>query len=134
MSDVAVVTVWWFGSSCGAQDALERLHGGDTALWDGAVVSWPVDRALPEVSRPGRVVGDAALAGALVGVLVGLPLLAPLVGVLVGAFVGLLAAVLTRPALPADVLLACRGRVRPGSSALVLLSAEEVPEPGAVRP
>ncbi|NUT95781.1 MAG: DUF1269 domain-containing protein [Saccharothrix sp.] len=126
---MAVVTTWWFPAPDGAEDALERLHDHHSALLDAAVVAWFADEALPEVRRPGRVVGDAVLAGAFWGLVTGLPLLAPVLGSVVGAAVGLLVACLTRPGLADDVVRECRRHVTRGSSVLVLLTADEVGEP-----
>ncbi|WP_433271095.1 DUF1269 domain-containing protein [Actinosynnema sp. CS-041913] len=122
---MAVVTVWWFASPDGAEDALHLLHDRQAELWDAAVVSWPPDYALPEVRRPGRIVGDAVLGGAFWGLITGLPLLAPVLGAVVGAGVGLLVACLTRPGLADGTVLECRRRVTRGSSVLALLTDGE---------
>ncbi|MBB5958506.1 putative membrane protein [Saccharothrix tamanrassetensis] len=119
---MAVVTVWWFASPDGAEDALHLLHDRQVPMWDAAVVSWPEDRALPEVRRPGRVVGDAVLGGAFWGLVSGLPLSSPVLGAAVGAGVGLLVACLTRPGLADDTVVGCRRHVTRGSSVLALLS------------
>ncbi|MGM1061415.1 DUF1269 domain-containing protein [Saccharothrix sp. Mg75] len=119
------MTLWWFASPDGAEDALHLLHDRRVPLWDAAVVSWPEDLARPEVRRPGRVVGDAVLGGAFWGLVVGLPLSAPVLGAVVGAAVGLLVACLTRPGLDDDTVLGCRRHVTRGCSVLAVLSDGE---------
>ncbi|MEU7530571.1 DUF1269 domain-containing protein [Saccharothrix sp. NPDC042600] len=130
---MAVVTTWWFPAPDGAENALELLHDRHHALQDAAVVSWLPDQALPEVRRPGRVVGDAVLAGAFWGLVAGLPLLAPVLGAVVGSVVGLLAACLTRAGLSDDAVRAGRRHVTRGSSVLVLLTRDALDEPALDR-
>lgn len=118
----AVTTVWRFPTATGARDAVDLLADGRCPVLDAVVLTWRRDRRGPVVRRPGRIVGDAVLAGAFWGLVVGLPLLAPITGAAVGAAIGLLVVGFTRPAVDNRVVRAHRHEVTPGTSVLLLLS------------
>ena len=127
---MATLSIWKFTSPDGAEKALRtlaRLQGQRLiVVQDASVVSWPEGRRKPRTWQARDVAGAAALSGAFWGLLFGILFLLPVVGLAVGAAAGLTAGALGRIGLSDDLLRRVRDQVVPGTSALFLLTSEEV--------
>lgn len=114
------VSIWRFGTSEGAEDALGALERLQTrrviAIDDAAVVVWSAGSRRPHCYQVGTAAGTSALSGAFWGLLFGLVLLLPLAGEVERT------AVLTKVGLTDDFLARVRGRVTAGTSAVFLLT------------
>jgi uncharacterized membrane protein len=123
---VNTVSIWRFGTSKGAEDALGALERLQTrrviAIDDAAVVVWSAGSRRPRCYQVGTATGTSALSGAFWGLLFGLVLLLPLAGEVERA------AVLAEIGLTDDFLARVRGRVTAGTSALFLLTDGAVVE------
>jgi uncharacterized membrane protein len=122
------LTVWQFDSPYGADAAelrVKRLqeHGG-VVVHDLATVVWMPDEKNPRVRQLRHLRGSNALGGAFWGTLIGSVVLMPVAGAAVGAAVGRL-----RETGISDRFIAeLREQLRPGTSALFLLTTQADPE------
>jgi uncharacterized membrane protein/uncharacterized BrkB/YihY/UPF0761 family membrane protein len=126
----ATFTVWRFATPGGAGLAQETLRDlqrqGLIVVHDAATVSWaagarkPTTRQLPGLTEAG------ALGGAFWGLLFGVVFLVPLLGVAVGAAAGALGSSLRDVGIDDEFIAAVRREVRPGTSALFVLSSDAV--------
>ncbi|MET7640107.1 DUF1269 domain-containing protein [Streptomyces sp. NPDC005438] len=127
---MAALTVWKFPSSEQAsqvEDTLLSLQKqGLLQVHDAAVVSWPSDRKQPKTRQLHNLAGAGALAGTFWGMLFGLIFFVPLLGAAIGAAAGALGGALTDVGIDDDFIRQVRSEVTPGSSALFLLTSEEV--------
>jgi uncharacterized membrane protein len=123
---VATLTAWMFPTPTGADEALTPLdalrHDGLVTVHDAATVSWPVDRKGPRTTTEPGFAGTAALGGAFWGLLFGLVFFVPLLGIAAGAFIGSRAF----PGIDPHFIDTVRANVRPGTSALFVLSSDAV--------
>ena len=127
---MATLSIWKFTSPDGAEQALgtlARLQGERLiVVQDASVVSWPEGRRKPRTWQARDLVGSAALSGAFWGLLFGILFLLPLVGLAVGAAAGLTAGAFARIGMSDDFLRRVRDEITPGTSALFLLTSDEV--------
>ena len=127
---MATLSIWKFTSPDGAEKALGTLAQLQSqrllVVQDASVVSWPEGRRKPRTWQARDIAGTAALSGAFWGLLFGMLFLLPLVGMAVGAAAGLTAGAFSRIGLSDDFLERVRDRITPGTSALFLLTSDEV--------
>lgn len=127
---MTTLSIWKFTSPGGAEQALGTLARLQAqrliVVQDASVVSWPEDRRKPRTWQARDIAGTAALSGAFWGLLFGLLFLMPLLGVAVGAAAGLTAGAFARIGLSDDFLGRIRDQITPGTSALFLLTSDEV--------
>ena len=126
----ATLSVWKFTSPDGAEEALGTLARLQVdrlvVVQDASVVSWPEGRRKPRTWQARDVAGGAMLSGAFWGLLFGILFLLPIVGLAVGTAAGLAAGAFARIGLSEDFLRKIRDRITPGTSALFLLTSDEV--------
>ncbi|MFE5091795.1 DUF1269 domain-containing protein [Streptomyces sp. NPDC056638] len=129
---MSTLTVWKFQSAEGAENAETTLKSlqkqGLIKILDAAVVSWPADRAKPRTKQLINLVGAGALSGTFWGMLFGLIFLMPLLGAAIGAAAGALGGKLADVGIDDDFIAEVKEKVTPGTSALFLLTMNEVPE------
>lgn len=129
---MSTLTVWKFQSAEGAEDvetALKSLQKeGLVKILDAAVVSWPADRARPRTKQLLNLVGAGALSGTFWGMLFGLIFLMPLLGAAIGAAAGALGGKLADVGIDDDFIAEVKEKITPGTSALFLLTMNEVPD------
>lgn len=127
---MTTLSIWKFTSPDGAEKAmrtLTRLQDDHLVnIQDASVVSWPEGRRKPRTWQARDVAGTAALSGAFWGLLFGILFLLPVVGMAIGAAVGLAAGSLSKVGLSDEFLQRIRDQITPGSSALFLLTSDEV--------
>jgi uncharacterized membrane protein len=127
---MAVLTVWRFDSPEGADRAeavlvdLSKQQLID--IGDAATVSWPPDRKKPKTRQLSSLTGASASWGAMWGLLFGLIFFVPLLGAAVGAGLGAVAGHFSNVGISRDFIESVRQQVKPGTSALFLLSANAV--------
>ncbi|CAM5334272.1 DUF1269 domain-containing protein [Streptomyces griseus] len=129
---MSTLTVWKFRTAEGAESVEETLKAlqkeGLIKILDAAVVSWPADRAKPRTKQLLNLVGAGALSGTFWGMLFGLIFLMPLLGAAIGAAAGALGGKLADVGIDDDFIAEVKEKVTPGTSALFLLTTNEVPE------
>ncbi len=124
------LTVWRFDTPSGAEDAVKTL--GDLTrqelirVHDAAVVSWEADAKKPKTRQLHNIAGAGALGGAFWGLLFGLIFFVPLLGLAVGAAAGALSGSLKDIGIDDRFIKQTRDQVKPGTSALFLLSSDAV--------
>ncbi|MFG2626709.1 DUF1269 domain-containing protein [Streptomyces sp. NPDC048473] len=129
---MSTLTVWKFQSAEGAENVETTLKSlqkeGLIKILDAAVVSWPADRAKPRTKQLINLVGAGALSGTFWGMLFGLIFLMPLLGAAIGAAAGALGGKLADVGIDDDFIAEVKEKVTPGTSALFLLTVNEVPD------
>jgi uncharacterized membrane protein len=127
---MSTLSIWKFTAADCAERALRTLARLQAdrliTIQDASVVSWPEGRRKPRTWQARDLTGPGALSGAFWGLLFGIVFLLPLVGKGVGAVVGLTAGALRHVGLTDDFLQRVRDRITPGTSALFLLTSDEV--------
>jgi uncharacterized membrane protein len=127
---VATLTVWKFDDPDGAEKVLQELGGLQKQallkVLDGAVVSWPAEAKRPRTSQLADMTGRGALGGAFWGFLFGLLFFVPLLGLAVGAAAGALGGSMANVGIDKDFIEQVKAKVTPGTSALFVLSSDEV--------
>jgi uncharacterized membrane protein len=127
---VATLTVWKFDDPNGAEQVLQELEGLQKQallkVLDGAVVSWPADAKRPKTSQLADMTGRGALGGAFWGFLFGLLFFVPLLGLAIGAAAGALGGSMANVGIDKDFIEQVKAKVTPGTSALFVLSSDEV--------
>jgi uncharacterized membrane protein len=93
---------------------------------DAAVVTWPKDSKGPKEKQAFSTVRSGALGGAFWGFLFGLIFFVPLLGLAIGAASGALAGAFTDIGIDDNFIKKTREKVTPGTSALFLLTADEI--------
>jgi uncharacterized membrane protein len=123
---INTLTVWSFAEPDGAEAAVPGLRAlateGGVCVDDAAAVSWPEGRRKPRTVTLGSLSGPGTLWGGFWGMLLGLIFLAPLAGVTFGAAAGAIAGSLSEFGVEDDFVLRVRAAVKPGTSALFILS------------
>jgi uncharacterized membrane protein len=123
---INTLTVWSFAEPGGAEAAVPRLRAlateGAVLVDDAAAISWPEGRRKPRTIVLGSLSGPGSLWGGFWGMLLGLIFLAPLAGATFGAAAGAVAGSLSDFGVEDDFVLRVRSAVKPGSSALFILS------------
>ncbi|MEZ0110937.1 putative membrane protein [Catenulispora sp. EB89] len=127
---MATLTVWKFDDPDGAEKVLAELEGLQKQallkVLDGAVVSWPAEAKRPRTSQLADMTGRGALGGAFWGFLFGLLFFVPLLGLAVGAAAGALGGSMANVGIDKDFIEQVKAKVTPGTSALFVLSTDEV--------
>ena len=126
---MATLTVWKFDSPTGAGDAartLQDLSDDDLIIRDAATVVWELDEKKPRTHQLTSTAGTGALGGAFWGLLFGMVFYVPLLGAAIGAATGALAGSLTYVGIDDVFINKVRDQVTPGTSALFVLTSEEV--------
>ena len=127
---MATLTVWKFDSADGAErelDTLQRMQKEELIqVNDGATVTWEAGKKKPKTSQLHNMTGAGALGGSFWGLLFGLIFFVPLLGLAVGAAMGALAGSMSDVGIDDDFIKEVRRQVTPGTSALFLLSSDEV--------
>ncbi|WP_194926589.1 DUF1269 domain-containing protein [Catenulispora pinisilvae] len=127
---MATLTVWKFDAPDGAEKVLAELEELQKQelirVLDGAVVSWPAEAKRPRTSQLADLTGRGALGGAFWGFLFGLLFFVPLLGMAVGAAAGALGGSMANVGIDKDFIEQVKAKVTPGTSALFVLSADEV--------
>ena len=129
---MATLTVLEFETADGADQMVKAL--GDfqrqrlITLLDAAVVSWPQGKKKPRTQQLTNLTAAGAMTGAFWGLLFGLIFFVPLLGMAIGAGMGALATSLTDVGVDDNFIKKIRDEVTEGTSALFVLSANEVPD------
>jgi uncharacterized membrane protein len=126
------LTVWKFDTDDGAPKALSGLielrKQKLISITDAATVNWPTGKPKPRNERLRHPVRTATLSGALFGLLFGIIFSVPILGLAAGATIGALIGALTDVGVEDAFIAAARSEVTPGTSALFLVSRDEVTE------
>ncbi|MFC9246133.1 DUF1269 domain-containing protein [Streptomyces sp. NPDC057136] len=129
---MSTLTVWKFQSADAAENVETTLKSlqkeGLIKILDAAVVSWPTDRPKPRTKQLHNLVGAGALSGTFWGMLFGLIFLMPLLGAAIGAAAGALGGKLADIGIDDEFIAEVKQQVTPGTSALFLLTRDEVPD------
>src|SRR3954468_2685680 len=127
---MASLTVWEFDSAGGAENALtllERMQKEELLhIDDGAYVYWPEGKKKPKTEQMHSLTGGGALGGSFWGLLFGLIFFVPLLGLAVGAAMGGLSGSMADVGIDDDFIRDVRENVTPGTSALFVMSSNEV--------
>jgi uncharacterized membrane protein len=127
---VATLTVWKFDDPDGAEKVLQELEALQKQalikVLDGAVVSWPAEAKRPKTRQLADFTGRGALGGAFWGLLFGLLFFIPLIGLAVGAAAGAIGGSMANVGIDKDFIEQVKAKVTPGTSALFVLSSDEV--------
>ena len=127
---MATFTVWQFDTADGAEESLatlERLQKEElVTVEDAAVVSWPDGAKKPKTRQLHNLAGAGALGGAFWGFLFGLIFFVPLLGLAIGAASGALGGSLTDVGIDDVFIKDVRSKVKPGTSALFLMTSGTV--------
>ena len=136
MPGAATLTVWLYDSAMGAAAGEVRLKDlqqqGALTLLDAVTVTWVMGAHEPRLGHLRHETTTAATKGSVLGALLGSLFLAPARGAVVGAGAGALAQRLRGTGIDRAFLEKVKERVRPGTSALVVLSTDANVD--AVRP
>lgn len=129
---MATMTVLEFTEADGASkmaNALKDLQQRRLiTVLDAAIVSWPAGAKRPKTEQLHNLAAAGAMSGAFWGFLFGLIFLVPLLGAAVGAGLGALSGSLRDVGIDDNFIRKVREDVTEGTSALFLLSADEVPD------
>ncbi|MDQ4133867.1 MAG: DUF1269 domain-containing protein [Actinomycetota bacterium] len=127
---MATLSVWKFETADGADRAeatLEQLQKEELIqIHDAAVVSWPEGKKRPKTRELHNLAGAGALGGAFWGLLFGIIFFIPILGLAVGAAAGAVAGSLAHVGIDDSFIAEVRGKVTPGTSALFVLTSDEV--------
>ncbi|MFG2359134.1 DUF1269 domain-containing protein [Streptomyces sp. NPDC048521] len=127
---MATLTVWKFDSPASAEQVEHKLLDLQKQelirVVDAAVVSWATEAKKPRTKQLTDLVGAGALSGSFWGLLFGLIFLMPLLGAAVGAAAGALGGKLADVGIDDDFIDSVKSQVTRGTSALFLLSQDEV--------
>jgi uncharacterized membrane protein len=123
---MATLTVWKFGSTGGAENALGQLERMEKEelihIDDGAYVYWPEGKKKPKTEQLHHMTGGGALGGGFWGLLFGLIFFVPLLGLAVGAAMGAMAGSMTDVGIDDQFIREVRAQVTPGTSALFVMT------------
>jgi len=124
------LTVWKLDTAAGAASVLARLPDLQKQhllkLVDAAVVSWPVGAKKPRTQQAVELVRLGALDGAFWGMLFGMIFFVPLLGMALGGALGALSGSFKDYGINDEFIKDCRAQVTEGTSALFLLTQDEV--------
>jgi uncharacterized membrane protein len=127
---MATMTVWKFPTADGAEGAEQTLKRLDKEglinVHDAAIVSYPEGAKKPKTRQINSLTGAGALGGAFWGMLFGLIFLVPLLGAAIGAGIGALTGSMTDVGIDDDFIKSVRDQIKPGTSALFVLSSDAV--------
>jgi uncharacterized membrane protein len=127
---MSTLSVWRFDTPAGADDAVGTLENLAQqhliTVLDAATVSWQPGAKKPRTRQVNDLIEVGALGGAFWGMLFGLLFLMPLLGAAIGAAAGALTGRLTDIGINDDFIKGVRDEIRPGTSALFVLSKDAV--------
>lgn len=127
---MANLTVWKLDSAEGALDVLNRLPDLQKQhlieVVDAATVSWPTGAKKPKTQQAVELVRLGALDGAFWGMLFGIIFFVPVLGMALGAALGALSGSFKDYGINDEFISDCREKVTEGTSALFLLTQNEV--------
>ena len=127
---MATLTAWAYPGVGDAEQAVERLKALQAqklvTIQDAAIVSWAEGAKKPKTRQLNNLTGAGALGGAFWGMLFGLLFFVPLLGMAVGAAVGALTGSMTDVGIDDNFINSVKQRVKPGTSALFLLTSDAV--------
>src|SRR5215213_980384 len=127
---MATMTVWKFPTSNGAaiaEDTLKDLQRKELIqIHDAAIVYFPAGAKKPKTKQLNSLAGAGALGGAFWGMLFGLIFFVPLLGMAIGAGLGALTGSMTDVGIDDAFIRRMREEIRPGTSALFVLSSDAV--------
>jgi uncharacterized membrane protein len=127
---MTTLSVLEFNSADGADQALrimQRLQQQQLIkLVDSAVVTWPEGSKGPKTRQMVSTARAGALGGAFWGFLIGLIFFVPLLGLAIGAAGGAIGGALTDFGIDDNFIKKVRDKVKPGTSALFLMSTHAV--------
>ncbi len=127
---MANLTVYKYPTADGAETAMEKLKNLQAleliTVLDAAIVTWPAGKQKPKTKQITNMTGIGALDGAFWGLLLGLIFFVPLLGGLIGAGIGALSGHFVDIGIDDDFIKSVRQTVTEGTSALFLLSQDEV--------
>ena len=127
---MATMTVWKFPSPEGAEVAeltLKQLQQQELIkIHDAALVTFPEGAKKPKTRQLSGLTAAGALGGAFWGMLFGLIFFVPLLGLAIGAGMGALAGSLTDVGIDDAFIRRVRDEIKPGTSALFVLSSDAV--------
>ena len=127
---MATLTVWKFPDAFGAERTeaiLEQLQKEELiTIHDAATVSWAAGAKKPKTRQLKSLTGAGALGGSFWGLLFGLIFFVPLLGMAIGAAMGALAGSMSDVGINDDFIRRVREQVTPGTSALFVMSSNEV--------
>jgi uncharacterized membrane protein len=136
MPGAATLTVWLYDSAMGAAAGEVRLKNlqqqGALTVLDAVTVTWVMGAHEPRLGHLRHETTSAVTKGSVLGALLGSLLLAPALGAVAGAGAGALAQKLRGTGIDRQFLEKVKERVKPGTSALVVLSSDANVD--AVRP
>jgi uncharacterized membrane protein len=126
---MATLTVWKFDTAAGAEKAEQTLFDlakqGLIKVQDAATVTWEEGKK-PKTKQAASLIGAGAMGGAFWGFLFGLIFFVPLLGLAIGAATGALSGSLADVGISDDFIKSVRDQVKPGTSALFVLSSDAV--------
>src|SRR5262249_21847533 len=129
---MTTLSVLEFNSPDGADQALQILQRLEQRqlikLVDAAVVSWPQGSKGPKTRQVFSTERASALGGAFWGFLFGLIFFVPLLGLALGAAAGAIGGALTDVGIDDNFIKQIRDKVKQGTSALFLMTANVVAE------
>jgi uncharacterized membrane protein len=129
---MATLSVLEFNSPDGADQALRILQRLEQQqlikLVDAAVVTWPQGSKGPKTRQVFSTARAGALGGAFWGFLFGLLFFMPLLGLALGVAAGAISGALTDVGIDDNFIKQVREKVKPGTSALFLMTANAVVE------
>jgi uncharacterized membrane protein len=124
------LTVWKFDNWHEADQAVATLQQLAKqqliTIHDAATVSWQPEQKRPKTRQLRNLVGAGALGGMFWGMLFGVIFLVPVLGAAIGAATGALAGSLRDVGIDDDLIKAARDQIRPGTSALFLMSSDAI--------
>jgi uncharacterized membrane protein len=127
---MTTLAVLEFNSADGADQALQILQRLQQQqlikLVDAAVVNWPQGSKGPKTRQTVSTARAGALGGAFWGFLFGLIFFVPLLGLAIGAATGAISGALTDFGIDDNFIKQIRDKVKPGTSALFLMTAHAV--------
>lgn len=127
---MATLTVWRFDSPDGAEAVLGKLaelqQQDLIAVNDAAIVRWDDGKNSPKTEQMRNLAGLGALDGSFWGLLFGMLFFMPLLGMAVGAVSGAISGALTDIGIDDNFIERVRKEVTPGTSALFLMTSNEV--------
>jgi uncharacterized membrane protein len=127
---MATMTVLEFETPEGADNLARTLNDLQKqrliTILDAAIVSWPHGKKKPKLNQMHNLAAVGSMSGAFWGFLFGLIFLVPLFGMALGAGMGALAGSMRDVGIDDNFIKKVREDITEGTSALFLLSADEV--------
>lgn len=127
---MATLTAWTFPNTTGADAVVLKLNQleseGLIRVEDYAVISWPEGAKKPWTREMHSPTKGGVFSGGIIGLLVGLIFVVPLLGAAIGAAAGGLLGSLKDVGISDRFISDVRESVKPGTSALLLLTSEAV--------